>query len=84
MNYSSRVVICKFIICGSILFFSCTGMILVGRTTKLAFITLSWFQSGVFEILWRDMVYAAQLGGVGGFILGCGWVLLYLSKVKGF
>ncbi|MBK4717241.1 MULTISPECIES: hypothetical protein [Tenebrionibacter/Tenebrionicola group] len=84
MKYSSRVVIGKFIICGSILFFSCIGMILVGITTKLAFIALSYFQGGDFEILWSDIVYAAQLGGLGGFILGFGWVLLYLFKVKGF
>ncbi|RAU31285.1 hypothetical protein DBY73_019505 [Enterobacter sp. RIT418] len=84
MKSSSRVLIGKFIICGSILFFSCIGMILVGITTKLAFISLSWFQSGFFEILWSDIFYAAQLGGVGGLILGLGWVVLYLFKMKGF
>lgn len=84
MKHSSRVVIGKFILCGSIFFFSCIGMILVGITTKLAFIALSWFQSGFFEILWSDIFYAAQLGGIGGFILGLSWVVLYLLKVKGF
>ncbi|MBD1401962.1 hypothetical protein N4Q63_13635 [Leclercia adecarboxylata] len=84
MKYSSRVVIGKFIIGGSILFFSCIGMILVGITTKLALIALSWFQSGFFEILWSDIFYAAQLGAMGGLILGFGWVALYLFKVKGF
>lgn len=84
MKYSSRVVIGRFIICGSILFFSCIGMILVGILAKLSFIALLWFQLGVFEMLWSDIVYAAQLGGIGGFILGFGWVLLYLFKVKGF
>lgn len=41
--------------------------------TKLTFVALAWFQSGIFEVLWSDIVYAAQLGGLGGhirFLLG--------------
>ncbi len=84
MKYSSRVVIGKFIICSSILLLCFIGMILAAITTKLAFIALTWFQSGIFEVLWGDIVYAAQLGGLGGFILGFCWVLLYLFRAKGF
>ncbi|HHG8784021.1 hypothetical protein NLX76_16635 [Enterobacter hormaechei] len=84
MKYSSRVVIGKFIICSSILLLCCIGMMLAAITTKLAFIALIWFQSGIFEVVLSDIVYAAQLGGLGGIILGCCWVLLYLFKAKGF
>lgn len=68
MKYSSRVVIGKFIICSSILLLCCIGMMLAAITIKLAFIALIWFQSGIFEVVLSDIVYAAQLGGLGGFI----------------
>lgn len=77
MKYSFRVVIGKFIICSSILLLCFIGMILAAIITKLTFVALAWFQSGIFEVLWSDIVYAAQLGGLGG-ILGFCWVLLYL------
>lgn len=83
MKYSSRVVIGKFIICSSILLLCFIGMILAAIITKLTFVALAWFQSGIFEVLWSDIVYAAQLGGLGG-ILGFCWVLLYLFRAKGF
>ncbi|WP_250204462.1 hypothetical protein [Escherichia coli] len=60
------------------------GMILAAIITKLTFVALAWFQSGIFEVLWSDIVYAAQLGGLGGGILGFCWVLLYLFRAKGF
>ncbi len=84
MKYSSRVVIGKFIICSSILLLCFIGMILTAIITKLTFVALAWFQSGIFEVLWSDIVYAAQLGGLGGGILGFCWVLLYLFRAKGF
>ncbi len=40
--------------------------ILAAIITKLTFVALAWFQSGIFEVLWSDIVYAAQLGGLGG------------------
>ncbi len=74
MKYSFRVVIGKFIICSSILLLCFIGMILAAIITKLTFVALAWFQSGIFEVLWSDIVYAAQLGGLGGgnigFLLG--------------
>ena len=82
MKYSFRVVIGKFIICSSILLLCFIGMILAAIITKLTFVALAWFQSGIFEVLWSDIVYAAQLGGGG--ILGFCWVLLYLFRAKGF
>ena len=84
MKYSFRVVIGKFIICSSILLLCFIGMILAAIITKLTFVALAWFQSGIFEVLWSDIVYAAQLGGLGGGLLGLCWVLLYLFRAKGF
>ena len=55
MKYSFRVVIGKFIICSSILLLCFIGMILAAIITKLT-----------FEVLGSDIVYAAQLGGLGG------------------
>ncbi|TZB86382.1 hypothetical protein E0K54_24865 [Escherichia coli] len=60
------------------------GMILAAIITKLTLVALAWFQSGIFEVLRSDIVYAAQLGGLGGSILGFCWVLLYLFRAKGF
>ena len=68
MKYSFRVVIGKFIICSSILLLCFIGMILAAIITKLTFVALAWFQSGIF----------------GGGILGFCWVLLYLFRAKGF
>ena len=84
MKYSSRLVIGKLIICISMLLLSFIGMILAAIITELAFIALSWFQGEIFEFLWSDIFYAAQLGGLGGIILGFGWVLFYLFRAKGF
>ena len=58
MKYSFRVVIGKFIICSSILLLCFIGMILAAIITKLTFVALAWFQSGIFEVLWSDIVYA--------------------------
>ena len=61
MKYSFRVVIGKFIICSSILLLCFIGMILAAIITKLTFVALAWFQSGIFEVLWSDIVYAAPV-----------------------
>ena len=66
MKYSFRVVIGKFIICSSILLLCFIGMILAAIITKLTFVALAWFQSGILEVLRSDIDYAAHLVGVGG------------------
>ncbi|MCG1032752.1 hypothetical protein J5S76_12290 [Bacillus amyloliquefaciens] len=84
MKLSSRVVIGKYIVCISMLIFSFIGMILAAVIIELALITISWFQYGTFDIMWSNIFHAVKLGGVGGGILGFGWILFYLFKVKGF
>lgn len=84
MKYSSRVIIGKYIICISMVLFSLIGMVLVAVITKLALMSLSWYQNGAFDISWEEIIYAAKLGGAGGCILGFSWVIFYLLKVKGF
>lgn len=49
MKYSFRVVIGKFIICSSILLLCFIGMILAAIITKLTFVALAWFQSGILK-----------------------------------
>lgn len=84
MRYSSRVATGKCIICISMLLFSVVGMILTALVTKLAFVALGWFTMGFFDITWDGIIHAAKLGFVGGSILGGGWIVFYIFRVKGF
>ncbi|WP_324723405.1 hypothetical protein [Lelliottia sp. JS-SCA-14] len=84
MNYSSRIIAGRFIICISMFFLCIIGMILAALITKLAFATLLWLVGDYFNITWSELIYAIKLGGVGGGILGGGWVIFFLFRGKGF
>lgn len=84
MKYSYRKKIGKYIICVSMFLLSVIGMVLAALIIKLTFAMLLWFTNGSFDFACNDIFYAIKLGGTGGSILGIGWVLFYLFRVKGF